>query len=185
MTSAARKKGDPRLRGFTLLELVVVLALAMMIIGGAAGMMYFNRDEARLNNAMGEVEILAKRARSLATLQQRPYALEFTAERITMLPYAEALMTPSDREYLEPGSGGQQSINANFEVEADLRLLVRRWATGDWDVIERQDRQVWRFDPEGICEPLGVRFEMENGNWIAVLFHPLTAAVTETESEIK
>ncbi len=187
MISAARKTSDRRPAGFTLLELVVVLALAMMVISGAAGMMYFNRDEARLNDAIGEVEILAKRARTLATLQQRPYALEFTQNQVNLLPFAQALIEPNDREGVVEMSGdiSQPPVTASFAVEEDFRLLVRRWATRSWDLVERQDRQIWRFDPQGICEPVGVRLEMENGNWIAVLFHPLTASVTETESEIR
>lgn len=197
MTSAARKTSDRRPAGFTLLEMVIVLALAMMVIGGAAGMMYFNRDEARLNDAMGEVEILAKRARTMASLQQRPYALEFSADGVSMMPYGEALMDPNDRQYLadsqdfeaelveEGQAQPQRSIRASYMPEDDMQMLVRRWATGDWEVITRNVRHVWRFDPQGICEPVGVRFEMENGNWIAGLFHPLTASLTEVESEIR
>ncbi|MBB5352252.1 prepilin-type N-terminal cleavage/methylation domain-containing protein [Haloferula luteola] len=189
MTSAVRRTSDRRPGGFTLLEIIIVLALSVMIIGGAAGMMYFNRDEARLNNAVGEVEVLAKRARSLATLQQKPYALEFTAHQVNLLPYAEALMDPNDRDYYLQAAvereGEIAPVTSSFVVDDDLMVLVRRWATGTWQPVERQDRQIWRFDPQGICEPLGVRLETQNGNWIAVLFHPLTAAVAESESEIR
>ena len=81
-------------------------------------------------------------------------------------------------------SAGIGRAMAHWMVEGDMQLLIRRWATGRWEGFQRGDRQVWRFDPAGICEPCGVRIELEDGSWIAVLFHPLTAGITETESEI-
>jgi len=116
MTSAARKTNDAAVRpGFSLLEMVVVLAVVAMVVAGAAGAMYFNRDEGRLTRAMGEIEVMAKRARSVASLQQRPYALEFSAEGVAMMPYAEALLPPDDRAYFaasEQAAAGQPGAPA-------------------------------------------------------------------------
>lgn len=171
----------------------MVLSIFMLVIGGAVATLYFNSDQRRLNDAVGEVEILAKRARTLATLQQRPYALEFTRQGVQLMPYGEAMLDPRDREQLiadedaarEEGAVIEQpSKRDGWQTDGDMQLLVRRWTTGEWQVMKRSDRQVWRFDPHGICEPVGVRIELENGSWIAVLFHPLTAGITETESEI-
>jgi hypothetical protein len=181
--------------------MVVVLSIFMLLIGGAVAALYFNRNEPRLNDAVREIEMLAKRARATATLQQRPYALEFTEQGVAMMPYAEALLDPEDREELiaeqqwlaeQAAMSGEVATSAvtatprreHWMVEGDMQLLIRRWATGRWEGFQRGDRQVWRFDPEGICEPCGVRIELEDGSWIAVLFHPLTAGITETESEI-
>ncbi|GAA5484352.1 prepilin-type N-terminal cleavage/methylation domain-containing protein [Haloferula sargassicola] len=186
MTSAARRTSDRRRGGFTLLEIIIVLALAMMVIGGALAGLYINRDEGRLNNATVEIEALAKRARTMASLQQRPYALEFLPKQVNLLPYADALIEPDERDaFAEDDPEASSGATESYQIDDDFLLLVRRWATGQWDPVERNDRQVWRFDPQGICEPLGVRFEMENGNWIAILFNPLTAAIAETESDIK
>ena len=79
MTSAA-KTTESR-RGFTLLEIVIVLAIAAVIMGGAVGMMVYSSDERVLRDASGEIEMLAKRARTTAILQQTPYALEFRQGR--------------------------------------------------------------------------------------------------------
>ncbi|MCU0794697.1 MAG: prepilin-type N-terminal cleavage/methylation domain-containing protein [Akkermansiaceae bacterium] len=198
MTSAARKTSDAaRPQGFSLLEMVVVLALVAMVIAGAAGAMYFNRDEGKLNRTMGDIEILAKRARAIASLQQRPYALEFSQAGVALMPYAEALMAPEDRGYFaamegQSGTGeqalasaGNSSVRAALELEPDFQLSVRRWATGDWVPMDARNRQVWRFDPQGICEPVGVRLDLETGSWVASMFHPLTAGVADTESEIR
>lgn len=194
MISAARKTSKVRRRGFTILEMVVVMAVAMLVIGGAIAHLYFSSDEARLNEAMNGVQMLSKRARTLSTLQQRPYALEFTREGIGLMPFGEATLGDDEREMLlereaflaeEQGPPERQSTRDFVAMDQDMTLLVRRWATGQWEEMKRNSRQVWRFDPEGICEPCGVRIELENGSWIAALFHPLTAGVTETESEIR
>ncbi len=193
MTSAASQTSDRRRVGFTVLEMVLVLSLFMLVVGGGIAALYFNRDEGRLNDAVGEVEVLAKRARTLATLQQRPYALEFTRGGVALMPYGEATMDPDDRDMLiaeenDAIESGSQEVAPGkrdaWRTEGDMTMLVRRWSTGEWEELKRNDRHVWRFDPQGICEPFGVRIELENGSWIAVLFHPLTAGVTEIESEI-
>jgi hypothetical protein len=77
------------------------------------------------------------------------------------------------------------SKRESWRLDAEMQMLVRRWSVGEWELLKRSDRHVWRFDPQGICEPFGVRIEMENGSWIAALFHPLTAGITEVESEIQ
>lgn len=193
MTSAVRATSDLRRRGFTVLEMVLVLALFILVVGGGVAALYFNRDEARLNDAVGEIEVLAKRARTLATLQQRPYALEFTRDGVAMMPYGEAMLDPGDREMLIAEENfaiedGVEVVNpgkrAGWGLEEDMMMLVRRWSTGQWEEMKRSNRHVWRFDPQGICEPFGVRIELENGSWVAVLFHPLTAGITEIESEV-
>lgn len=197
MISVARRMSDRRRSGFTLLEMVVVLALAALIVGGALAKLHFGRDEAKLSEAMQTIEAMAKRARTVATLQQRAYALEFTYGRVSMMPYAEAVMEPSERESFmaerefmrdegdEGEASGLPTVTESWEADEDMLLLVKRWATNDWLPLTRNSRQVWRFDPNGICEPVGVRLEVEGGSWIAVVFHPLTASVADTEAEIQ
>jgi hypothetical protein len=173
--------------------MVLVLALFILVIGGGISALYFNQDETRLNNAIGEIELMAKRARSLATLQQRPFALEFTKDGVVLVPYGEAALDEDLREALQARSASAPdeeppSFSAGksneWVIEPGMRLLVRRWATGEWEELQRRNSHLWRFDPKGICEPVGVRIELENGSWIAALFHPLTAAITEIESDI-
>lgn len=206
MTSAVKRTSKASSPGFTLIEVILVLVLTMLVIGGALGTMYMNRDEAVLNDALQEIEVLAKRARTVATLQQRPYAVEFTVKGAEMMPYAEASMEGEDREMMiamleaEEAEGGyiseyedeqpqvqpQASVRDGwFQEEDEMMIFVRRWGSSDWIELKERDRQVWRFDPNGISEPVGIRLEMENGNWISAFFHPLTAAASEIESEIR
>ncbi len=205
MISAARRTSKARRGGFTLLEIVVVLSIAVMIVGGGLAAMYFNRDEARLTAAYQDIEVLAKRARTIATLQQRPYALEFSDKTVSLMPYAEAVLDPGDRDdvlaSIEERRDYSESFNFENESEIDqpsdqppvrdswtadpeMMISLKRWATADWIPITTRDRHVWRFDPSGICEPVGLRVEVD-GSWVEVVFHPLTASVAGIESEIR
>jgi prepilin-type N-terminal cleavage/methylation domain-containing protein len=181
-----------RTHGFTLLEIVIVLVLAALIVGGSLAYMVVSDDERALNRSSVEVEALAKRARTLAALQQRPYALEFYDQTVSLMPLAEAMLEPRDREKAAEMQAamadGQEApafapIHMSWTVEDDLRMSVRRWASEDWLPVDSKNRHVWRFDPEGFCEPVGVRFALER-SWLEAEFHPLTAAIRDLSKEV-
>ena len=122
MTSAAKRTSKLSRPGFSLLEIIIVLALTMMVIGGAVGAMYLNRDEAILNDAVQEVEVLAKRARTIATLQQTPYALEITVNGVALMPFAEATLEQQDREsMIEAMESGEVETDSEGEIERPVQ----------------------------------------------------------------
>jgi prepilin-type N-terminal cleavage/methylation domain-containing protein len=189
---SARRTNDPAAAGFSLLEIVVVLVLIAVLAGGAIGLMVSSDDERTLKGASVEIEALAKRARTVAALQQRPYALEFTDNSVGLMPLAEAMIEPEQREKAaalieaageEDAGDDFTSVHAGWAAESGTRLFVRRWASEEWIPIDAKTRQVWRFDPEGFCEPVGVRLQMEN-SWMEVEFHPLTGSIRSTAKEV-
>lgn len=202
MISAAKKTSNRSRSAFTILELVITIGIMILMIGGALAVIFFNRGERQLNNNLSEVELLAKRARTLATLQQRPYALELSRHGVALMPLGETGYDPDEREMriaeLEMREMNTSLMNADtthstrahsvrdeWDIDdASIKFYVRRWGNPDWQLLERNDRHVWRFDPGGICEPIGIRFQLDNGSWIAGYFHPLTATLSEVESEI-
>ncbi len=192
MTGAARARASkPAAAGFTLLEIVVVLVLIAVLAGGAISVMISSDDERTMKSSSGEIEALAKRARTVAALQQRPYALEFFENRVSLMPLAEAIIDPEEREKAAAmiEAAGEQSANrfssvhASWSAEGDMRMLVRRWASETWVPIDSKSREVWRFDPEGFCEPVGVRLE-SGKSWMEVEFHPLTGGIRYTSKEV-
>ena len=188
MTGAARARANkPAAAGFTLLEIVVVLVLIAVLAGGAIGVMVTSDDDRTLKRSSLEVEALAKRARTIAALQQRPYALEFFDNRVSLMPLAEAVIEPAEREkaaaMLELAGAESGSIHADWTAENEMRMFVRRWASDTWFPIDSKSRQVWRFDPEGFCEPVGVRWETGQ-SWMEVEFHPLTGSIRYTAKEV-
>jgi prepilin-type N-terminal cleavage/methylation domain-containing protein len=184
--------------GFTLLEIVVVLVIVAIVIGGAFGLMIASDDERALNRDSVEIEVLAKRARAISSLQQRPYALEFYEQTVTLMPLAEALLDPRDREDNRaaqeerqaksasggaPASSGFSPMHAKWTINEGNRMLVRRWASDAWVPSDSKNRHVWRFDPEGFCEPIGVRLECGR-SWVENEYHPLTGGIRDTAKEI-
>ena len=183
MTSAV-KTTDLR-RGFTLIELVVVLAIAAVVMGGAVGLMVYSSDEHALRRASGEIELLAKRARVTSMLHQTPYALEFRADRVRMLPLAEAgrPLRKSKKRDVEVQSDAS-ATREEFRIKSDMSLFVRRWDSKQWLDTVKEDVHIWRFDPEGLCEPLSVKLVLDQ-SWSADTFEPLTAAIRESEIEAR
>lgn len=184
MTSAART--TKRRSGFTLLEIIIVLALAAIIMGGAASMMIFSSDERLLGNASGEVELLAKQARASALLKQTPYALEFREGVVRLLPLA---LAGRDEKTTAGGRsiGGQETDDAAFAEyrwDEEIEVSVQRWNSEEWLPARKNAIHVWRFDPDGISEPLAIRFTTGK-SWVEDIFHPLTATVQDTQSEIR
>jgi prepilin-type N-terminal cleavage/methylation domain-containing protein len=191
MTSAARTI-DSR-RGFTLLEIVIVLALAAVIVGGALGFMVYSGDERALKDASGKVEVFAKRARTIAMLQQTPYALVFRAGEVKLLPFSEAGLddkgllddvgvTTNDDVTVEKR---REAVRDELKFPEDMAVSIRPWNTQAFIPMDRQTSlQIWRFDPDGLCEPVSVRYAVAN-SWIEDSFHPLTANVTDRQSETR
>ena len=191
MTSAARVASLRR--GFTLIEIVMVLAIAAILMGGAVTIMVFSTDERDLRNNSGEIELLAKKARTVAMLQQIPYALEFRPGVVRLMPFAEAGRDERKKigghtiggERVEmPNSGASSPVHAEFNINPKMESFVRRWNTSAWLPMSDRFAQVWRFDPDGLCEPIGVRLTMGR-NYIEDTYHPLTATICDTALEAK
>lgn len=186
MTSAARTNKPHR--AFTLLEIVIVLAIAAVVMGGAVGLMVYSSDERVLRNASGEIELLAKRARTTAILLQTPYALEFRERVVRLLPLAEA---GRDEETTVGGRniGGEEVLTESAErweypMEDGVEVFVRRWNSADWLPTRKNAVHVWRFDPNGLCEPLSVKLALGD-SWSEDIYHPLTGAVRENFLEAR
>ena len=192
MTSAARtnKRGG----GFTLLEIVIVLAVAAIITGGALSFMHYSSDERVLRDISGEVEVMAKRARTAAILQQTPYALEFRADGVRLMPLAETGELDrktglgneiGGREVAEEGEEEKsEPIREELIYPDDMAVSVRRWNTVAWIPMTRDALQIWRFDPDGLCEPVSVRYTIDKG-WAEDTYHPLTASIRDSQLEAR
>ncbi len=186
MISAAKTTKRPH--GFTLMEIVVVLAIAAILMGGAVSMMVFSSDERLLRDASGEVEVLAKRARMTAILQQTPYALEFREGVVRMMPLAQA---GQDEKKTAGGHriGGEPvaqtaSEGREYVLKDGMNVLIRRWNSEQWFTTLKDVVHVWRFDPNGLCEPISVKFTLEN-SWAEDSYHPLTATIRDSILEAR
>lgn len=166
----------------------MVLAIAAVIMGGAVGLMVYSSDERVLRDASGEIEMLAKRARTTAILQQTPYALEFREGIVRLMPLAEA---GRDQEKTAGGHniGGdevEQSDGNRWELqlESGIEVFLRRWNSAEWLPTRKNTVHVWRFDPDGLSEPLSVKLTLDK-SWSEDTYHPLTASIRESQLEAR
>jgi prepilin-type N-terminal cleavage/methylation domain-containing protein len=185
MTSAAKTNKFAR-GGFTLIEIVIVLAIAAIIMGGAVGVMVYSSDERVLRDASGEIELLAKRARTIAILNQTPYALEFREGTVKLLPLAQAGLDDKKlkRQIFTEAEPQNTSENRQLKLEDGMELRIRRWNSDDWLSTVKNTVHVWRFDPNGLCEPVSVRLTLGR-SWIEDTYHPLTATIRDSQLEAR
>lgn len=179
MTLAAKTNDS---RGFTLLEVVIVLAIVGVIMGGAIGMIVYSSDERVMRDASGEIEQFAKRARTTAILKQTPYALEFREDAVRLLPLAEAGKAVKQLKRRD-----EDKNDAKFRVlklKSGMAISLRRWNSEKWLKTEKDTVHIWRFDPDGLCEPLSVRLALNN-SWGVDTYHPLTATIRDSELELR
>ncbi|RYD49725.1 MAG: prepilin-type N-terminal cleavage/methylation domain-containing protein, partial [Verrucomicrobiaceae bacterium] len=175
-------------RGFTLIEIVIVLAIAAIIMGGAVGVMVYSSDERVLRNASGEIELLAKRARTIAILNQTPYALEFREGVVRLLPLAQAGMDQKKLKHNiftnQDSKPANTSDNRQLTLDDGMEVRIRRWNSEDWLSTAKNTVHVWRFDPDGLCEPISVRLILGN-SWSEDTYHPLTATIRDSQLEAR
>jgi prepilin-type N-terminal cleavage/methylation domain-containing protein len=172
-------------RGFTLIEIVMVLAIAAIVVGGAVGRMIYSSDERVLRNASGEIELLAKRARTIAILHQTPYALEFREGVVRLLPLAQAGLSEKTNRRNDPEPEATSSDeNRQLDLEGGMSVLIRRWNSDEWLPTVKKAVHVWRFDPDGLCEPISVRLVLDK-SWAEDVYHPLTATIRDSQLEAR
>lgn len=166
----------------------MVLAIAGIVMAGAVGLMIYSSDERTLRNASGEIEALAKRARTTAILHQTPYALEFREGVVRLLPLTQAGLDEKktkvslSRNKTPPPPADSSNENRQLSVPSGMTLSIRRWNSDKWFDIAKNTVQVWRFDPDGLSEPVSIRLALGK-NWAEDTYHPLTATIRDSQFE--
>ena len=171
----------------------MVLAIAAIVTGGAVGMMIYSSDERALRDTSGEIEVLAKRARTIAILHQTPYAIEFRPGRVRLLPLAESGQnerttalgnTIGGRIVDDDDPNGRSPVREEITINPDMNVFIRRWNTTGWIPMNDKYVHIWRFDPDGLCEPISVKFTIGD-SWAEDTYHPLTAGISDSQLEAR
>ncbi|MFD2256033.1 Tfp pilus assembly protein FimT/FimU [Luteolibacter algae] len=172
--------------GFTLLEIVIVLAITGLIIGGAITTVVLSSSERQLRDASGEIELLAKKARMAAILHQKPYAIEFHRNFVRVLPLAEASEIEQTTAQGNAIGGtavtddSSPSLHDEIDIDPDIELTVRHWNTTGFLAPSETSIIIWRFDPDGLSEPITVHLQLGE-SYAQDTYHPLTAAIADSE----
>lgn len=122
---------------FTVLEIVMVLAIVVLIIGAATPEITSMIRGEQLKSPARQLEAMAITARSSALAEQRPYQIILRA----------------DGFHLE--RPGEVKELARFELSREVALEMANWPEEKW---HRPKHHVWYFPPSGLCEPIRVMF---------------------------
>lgn len=146
-----------RPRGFTLIEIAIVLAIIVLIIGAAIPFSSGFMREQRLRDVVRELLVLAKTARAEAMSTGRPAAVIFDKKGF-------ALARP-----------GAEEVSDSFVLPRGMSYVLVPFGR---EKPVSPDGQRWIFQPTGLCEPVTFRVD-EDEAWMRVTFDPLTAGIAE------
>lgn len=184
-TSYRQRSGG---HGFTLLEVVFVLGMiAMMTVWLTLSVTSVDTEQ-QLREASGGIESMVKRARTVAVMQQRPYQVTITEDRISLAPqYTQSVgdMDGFDEDDdVDVTREDFEDIIASEETDLDLKYEVRRWRSDLWLEIKGEEKVVLTLDPLGLVEPISIRCSVGK-SWLIQELHPLTGGVRDEEMSVE
>ena len=164
-------------RAFTLMEMLVALAIVGIIISASMIGVGSLNDERTLRAPLNELRILGKRAWARSMEEQRAWQIKILPDRFVLEPkqpvHADDLKMFKEVD-AQMGRGSGLDV---YKIDPEVRIEVRHWGEAEWHT-PRPD--AWVFEHSGLCEPINIRFISEFAT-IVVSFDPLTAAVASEE----
>jgi prepilin-type N-terminal cleavage/methylation domain-containing protein len=158
-------------RGFTLLEMTMVLFIMAIFISVAAFSFQGLTDEQILRTPAAELQRMAREAVSRAGIYEQPETIVFDKTGFGIRYRADASST---------AGGNTQYWLRRVQTPPEMRLLMKRWGQNKW-IPAAGER--WMALPSGICEPLAVRLEWGR-SFTEMQFHPLTGGVAEESTYV-
>jgi prepilin-type N-terminal cleavage/methylation domain-containing protein len=181
-STAPRRRG-----GFTLIELVITLFIITLIIGAATMTLNTAGPKKTLLRPAVKMKVFARKALGLSRNTQRPHSIFMEPDFFVL---RETYMRQEDiDEALGPkrDSGGRRidfkvddedeeavpeiRVVERYILDEGTQIRVRRYNEKEWHTPKKED---WNFYTSGICDPIMIRFETEDG-FIEMEFNPLTA----------
>ncbi len=152
-------------RGFTLIEICLVLFLAIMLMAIAVPSLSGQLARRRLQEASDRLDALADRARERSVSENRPYELVWEKG-------GGIALYPADASQAARNKSG--SVSALIPTASNEHYTLVRGNS-----LTTNPGSVWTFWPTGNCEPVSVRYESSGGEWEAV-YSPLSGRGTFT-----
>ena len=140
-------------RGFTILELLIAISIAMIILGAGAGLTFRTISiEKRMSRIAGKIETAAREASISAHLNRNDVFLYLYKDKVA----------------------GQKG---GFDVGNTALEMKRPGLSTKW-ISPPEPGYAWKFDQSGLCEPLSIKLTFDGGT-ITLEFDPLTGEVRE------
>lgn len=193
---------SPAQGAFTLLEMVVVIAIIITILAAAMPLTSGLQQEKELRDGTVGVQQFAREARRLSVQDGETIDLIFTAREITFnrpnrvpVPEGEeavddptlnrgsvrgrrpgfSLQRQSEEELLAAVDAPPPPDPKPYTLPAGLEFFMYSVEKKKWLPVSGWR---WRFQPSGLCDPLEVRVYRGEA-WMGMRFAPLTAGVAE------
>lgn len=166
-----------RSRGFTLMEMIVVLGILTLIMGSGVYYMQGIGPERELRENAVALESMAREAQARAIMTHITHRIVITHNEFILLDGDHVTRIPE--EWVE-----LPARKTHFITDNELKVSVFRWGMSQRVFPSAVKPMVWVFSPEGFVEPITVQFD-KNDSFIRQTFHPLTASVTDEEMEIR
>jgi len=157
MTTFGRNK---EAAGFTLLEMIAVMAIMVMMLGIAGFAMRQTAPEYSVRKPGNELVRIAKLAVRASAINGYGHYIAFDKQGFALV-----------------GSQNRQRDRVN--LPKGMAVAIKRWGALDWEPAEGQR---WAFGSQGLCEPLSVRLMAEDSA-LMMRFNPLTGTPVEEEME--
>lgn len=148
-------------RAFTLIELMLAIAIAIVVLGLAIPSMRGLSAEKRLHETFERFDELTRKAQLNAVSQQRSWTLIWQRGQISLQPD-----DPTPEERLAGGAGVREDFtfgeDESYMIQRPTALLPAKDTPGEWTF--------WR---SGTCEPVIIGYSGPAGTWTAQ-YKPLT-----------
>lgn len=182
--------------GFTLLEIMFTISLIAILV--TVSIVAYKPDSAakKMRRSTIKMEAMAARGHTMAKLHQKPFWLRLERDRVVL--EGAALEEPTVGVGLavevDEFEEEQPDVDATELVEYDsytfpegMEVYLRRWGANEvaWFHQEKESDPIlyWSFGPNGLCEPISIKFEIDK-SWAILEMDPLTARVADETSEI-
>jgi len=157
-------------RGFTLIELMVVIAILAMLVGVSIFSWRAWQKSAPIIEALDHVEQYCALARSKAITRQRPMDLVLLESEIVLMTAAQAVEGVNEYDEVTNEVNPAREVQ-RAEFSPDVTVLI--FNSEDEQIEIPDDGLFVRFYPNGTCEPLLMKIEGPSASY-AVGLDPVT-----------
>lgn len=152
-----RVPGTTARSAYTLIEIMLVMALIALLLGTAVPLVSGFSREQKLRDVVRELLVMAKTARTDAV----------TTGHAAEIVFGKRAFSLRRSDETEPGR--------TETIPAGMAYTLRAFGA---EKAQKPDGQRWVFQPSGLCEPITVRV-VDDDAWMEVRFDPLTAGIAE------
>lgn len=164
-------------RAFTLMEMLVALAIIGLLSAGSFIAASSLNDEKSLRTPLNELRIMAKKAWARSMEEQRAWQIRLVKDKFVLEP-RQAIQEEDVKMFLKTDQEmGRSSGVDSYVLDPKISMEVRHWGEPNWHPPLPDS---WIFEHSGLCEPINIRFISDVAR-VTVSFDPLTASVVSEE----